>query len=226
MVSVYDIDELLRYFEKRYVINLDMEFGRYRKFQNTATRYNIDAVRVSAIPSPAKEPCNIGAGLSHQKCVRMAKSEGLQNVLNFEDDVAFLETTEDVIKDNIDFLNKKDWEYHALSYIYWGSEYQFLQDVSSGNIKMLAPGVVQFTNCNNKKGEDSFISSACCVAYNSTIFEKFLDEFPHLKYTMDRWNTNNFRVTAPFPCIAWQYNKECHLPEIEKFNRLVNKHLL
>ena len=35
------------------------------------------------------------------------KREGLQNVLNFEDE----ETTEDVIKDNIDFLNKKDWEF-------------------------------------------------------------------------------------------------------------------
>ena len=213
--------KLFDYFDSAYCINLDAEIKRWEYIKNMLAKFNAEnkVERLSAVEYLGNSKVhNIGAGMSHKKCVRRAKKYGHKNVLVLEDDVAFEEPfTKSCIDNVISHLEIGDWEYFSASYIVWLNELSFLEKVKNGKIKMLNENVIQFIGCN--------ISSASLVAYNHNIYDKFLN-YPQYKYGMDRWNTNNFKVTSPFPSRVVQNNKPWHSGKIRKFNELVTEHLL
>ena len=213
--------KIFDYFDSAFCVNLDAEIKKWEYMKNMLAKFNPEnkVERLSAVEYLGNsEVYNIGAGMSHKKCVSRAKKYGHKNVLVLEDDVAFEEPfTKSCIDNVLSHLERGDWEYFSASYIVWLDELSFLKKVKNGKIKMLNENVIQFVGCN--------ISSACMVAYNHNIYDKFL-KYPHDKTTMDRWNTNNFKVTSPFPSSVVQNDKPWQSKKIRKFNELVTKHFL
>lgn len=218
---------LFEYFDKSYCINLDNEPERWASTQKLLTEFGVKKLveRISAVKYNAREYCsehgtyNIGCGLSHKKCVNSAKLLGFKNVLVAEDDFIINPYMSNSFDDVgfVDFLQNNHWEYCAFSYIYWGDEKKFVSDIENGNIKLVGKNILQFNKSDN--------SSTPLVAYNHSIYDKFLN-YPHFDLCIDRWNSSNFRVTAPFPCLAVQSDKlDKHSEKINNFNSLVRKYL-
>jgi len=218
---------LFNYFDASRVINLDSETIKLEKFQNHIESYSICNVeRFSAIERERRgeahqnTPYNPGAGLSHQGCVREAKLNQQNHVLVFEDDCEFTGYDEYLLKSNIDYVSDNYWEYYCLSHIYMGDENSFMDEIRKGSIKRVTPSLIEF----NKVP----LNSACCVAYNHTIFDKFLNEFDPEKVggvCIDKWSSLNFKTLAAYPCAGLQNDKKWQVWRMKSFNNLVEKHL-
>lgn len=77
------------FFDAIFVINLDINIDRWNCFRKEAEKMGFLHL-VERIPAIYNEIGSFGCAHSHKKCLEIAKSRGLKNVLIFEDDVKFI----------------------------------------------------------------------------------------------------------------------------------------
>ena len=82
--------DILKHFDRVYCINMDKRPDRWKQAQIEFKKIGIenDVIRWSGVENTNG---NLGCTLSHKTLIEHCKSEGLNNVLIFEDDVLFVE---------------------------------------------------------------------------------------------------------------------------------------
>lgn len=142
------------YFDKILCINLDRRTDRWdesvKEFEKIGIKDKVE--RFSAIEN--SDPA-IGCNLSHYECIKIAKKEGSENVLIFEDDVKFINETIPILKEAIEELDKLDWYMFYLG----------------ANTHHKLPKVSKFLSLL----KNSFALHAC--AYHSEIFDYIIEEY-------------------------------------------------
>ena len=164
-----------------------------------------------------KENHGIGAGLSHQDCVKHAKSLGYTHTLVFEDDTRLDTNTTNIFPHILEYIeNNNDWEYLAFSHTLlgrsddkWvpgGFDVSFAKKlVCEKNIRRVSDHI--FTIENIKHMSQPVIGNSCCVMYNNAS-DKFLTDFdPWNDQWMDIWSPKNLKTLLINPIIATQYDK-------------------
>jgi GR25 family glycosyltransferase involved in LPS biosynthesis len=184
------------FFKEIYCINLDKRPDRWEHAQKEFEKVGIlDRVeRISGVDSGELNG-NIGCNKSHIKCIELAKSRKIENVLVFEDDVVFINDTLKVLEKS---LKQLDFSWHML---YLGANtHQPLFKVKP-NLSIL---------------KNAFALHA--AAYNQKIYDTILNNFN----ARDKINPNNIlefydvwvahKIQTNYTClvcnpiIATQYN--------------------
>ena len=105
---------LNNFFSKIYYINMSIATDRNQKMIELFKKYNIEAFRFEAIvpteKGPYKNEGTRGCLLSHWEIIKKAKSENLDNVLIFEDDVEFIPEFNLKIIPILEQLKKEPWD--------------------------------------------------------------------------------------------------------------------
>lgn len=107
----------LNYFDGAFYINLDRRVDRKESFEAKAKNVGLDIPRFSAIEDPSiankredsdwwKKVC---CTLSHQACIQIAKENGWESCLIFEDDAIFDESFVEESKKIIADLSELKW---------------------------------------------------------------------------------------------------------------------
>jgi hypothetical protein len=112
------------YFDAIYCINLDRATERWRAMQARFERLAIghSVQRVSAIDTP--ESHHIGCALTHRQILERARQRGLANVLVFEDDAIFLDTTLEHLTRSVAELEGQPWQIFYLGGHKWGNSFK------------------------------------------------------------------------------------------------------
>ena len=114
-------------FDKAFCINLDNKPENWTSAQNEFKKINIDVERFSAIENPTKTEYNkvysfkndiltknnYASFQSHLSIIKLAKQQGLKNVLIFEDDVFFTKNAKQIFNSAINEL-PNNWDFLSL----------------------------------------------------------------------------------------------------------------
>ena len=156
------------YFDAIYCISLDTANNRRKKMQESFKKLGIaNRVRFfSAIATP--ENHHIGCALSHRGVISAAKRQRLDNVLVFEDDAIFLDSTLQFLTQSVDELRTQDWNIFYLGGHKWGQDFP------------LANG------CSFLK-RPSGLTTSHALAYNSSVFDRILKDIPEDIKQVQEW---------------------------------------
>jgi len=96
-------------FPNIFIINLDDRLDRWTVINDLCIECGLSAQRISAVRA---SPGWVGCGLSHLKCIEIAKEQKLPWVLILEDDAQFSSNTIDRFRNLLPYLweNRHDWE--------------------------------------------------------------------------------------------------------------------
>ena len=228
----------LNWFDSIRYLNLDKHSNRRKRFLEFCNLYRIDNVtKVSATVHPQYWK---GAGRSHQLAVEQANSAGHSNVLVFEDDCSFVNYNAESVQEIINYLALHYWEYMAFSFTFIGSfigdgkdksvdlslleflrEKGALRRVNNYLMEFNLPSHLEEPILKNKH----FLANSCCVAYNRTIFNKFILDFdPERDQVMDQWSPKHFRCLVPSIPFVMQNtpDKSWHMNQITKLSKYFN----
>lgn len=151
------MNKYLDFFDAVYYINLDHRTDRKENFEKRALKVGIEAIRFSAIID--KVPV-VSCALSHQAIIKIAKKNGLKNVLIFEDDCFFLDNYKEYSHIYIDELKKIDW-----GLFYFGGEPNYNSDFITENLAKISSGYGVY--------------QAHSYAVNNTCYDVILNYIPH-----------------------------------------------
>jgi hypothetical protein len=220
-------------------LNLDKDIDRKARFLAFCNRHRIH--KVTKVASPVHAEYWKGAGRSHQLAVEQAKEAGFSNVLVMEDDCDFVSLSPTLVKGIVDYLDRNYWEYMAFSFTFIGSlenngidknvDLNFLNFLRQlGAVRRLNEHLIEFNipeHLKNKVLVDKhFLANSCCVAYNNSIFDKFIKEFdPATCQVMDQWSPKNFRCLVPSKPFVIQNtpDKTWHLNQLKKITKFFNR---
>jgi len=156
----------LDFFEKAYYINLDNRQDRKETFEQRCKEVHLPVERFSAISisyevpdlyeghNDKKRKEKVSCTLSHQEIVKMAKKNGLNNVLIFEDDCIFLDCYQEYLKLCIEELKDIEWDI-----FYMGGEPNYYCKEVTEHLVEINGGVF----CNH------------AYAVNKTFYDKFIE---------------------------------------------------
>lgn len=165
---------LLKYFDRIYCLNLDSRFDRWQYVSEHFTKFGLKnkVERFSAIDVrnnlELKDQEKLlqdnfsllamcGCMLSHRSIIEKARTEGLKNVLVFEDDVRILQGNIKSLKESLRDLDELEWDI-----FYLGATYLW-------PLKKISPYLVRVQN-------GAYATHA--IAYNHTVYERVLDLLP------------------------------------------------
>jgi len=205
-----------------YVINLEKRKDRWEKIKNKFEGFNL--IRIDGIETLSNG--SIGCFKSHQKCIEIAKTNILPNVLVFEDDCEILNL------DLIDFISLV----HKLN--------EFLSNLKNWNIffgagnKIKSEDIVskisheQFTYTDSKEKlfqiyETKFLKTTHFVWYNHSVYDWILNLDPVTSYPIDKVWHGKFNCLVIIPFISTQSsdysnieNKDCsYTDSIKRYER-------
>lgn len=137
--------KILNYFDKAYYINLDSRTDRRESFETRIAKHNLEVERFSAIiPEPIKDHVDKnrhfkeGCIKSHIEIVRLAKEQGLDNVLIFEDDCLFAKDFTNKATQIANKLYNEEWDL-----FYLGGEPNGDCPVKKDGVRFAPKGVYQ-----------------------------------------------------------------------------------
>ena len=182
-----------------YVINLEKRKDRWDKLIKKFIGFNL--IRVDAIEDNI---CGaIGCFKSHQKCIELAKSNGLSNVLVLEDDCEILNLHYGDFVNMINNLNDFLSNYESWN-IFFGAGNKIK---SEHIVKKIPPEQFNFVDSNNKLFqiyETKFLKTAHFVWYNNLVYDWILNLNPTTDYPIDKVWHNKFNCLIIIPFIATQ----------------------
>lgn len=195
----------------KYVISVSE--NRYLKFKQYTDDLGIGHIH----RLPVKITKNrhwIGAGLSHQDCVRHAMENDSKYAMVFEDDCRFNTGYEPTLDKVIDYINNNnDWEYISLGHTF----IYCLSKPGSPNIDKAK--ILKADNRFNRVNDTLIkinindlpgpvVGNSCCVIYNHTGYEKYLNDFDPYKHEWcDVWAPKNLKTLLVSPTLVNQNNK-------------------
>jgi GR25 family glycosyltransferase involved in LPS biosynthesis len=172
------MSKYLGYFDAVYYINMDSRIDRKEKFEKVASELNIPAIRFSAITAKDEEALplypghndprrkyKMGCTLSHQAIIQIAKNNGYQNCLIFEDDCIFLDKYVEKIQQCVDELKNIDWSLFYLG----GQPNNYCKPVSDNLVEI----------------ENGGVYATHAYAINHTFYDKVLEIKPTQVDTID-----------------------------------------
>lgn len=137
--------KVLNYFDKAYYINLDSRTDRRESFETRIAKHNLEVERFSAIlidPIEGHEDKNRhfkeGCLQSHIEIVRLAKEQGLDNILIFEDDCSFAKDFTNKATQIANQLYNEEWDL-----FYLGGEPNGDCPLKKESIRLATKGVYQ-----------------------------------------------------------------------------------
>ena len=228
-----------------YVINLKHREDRWNKLLNiwkNTELFSINLIRVDAIYN--KDNGAIGCFQSHQKCIEIAKTNGLKKILVIEDDCVPINynNINDNINDNIDDMGIFYDKILKLNDILdnignWNILYGAGNKIRVNNI--IKKIIYDDENINNEKNintmfdiyETIFLKTAHFVWYNNSVYDYILNLNSYIDYPIDKCWHNKFNVLIIIPFITTQYddysdieNKKCsYTKSIKRYERrLIN----
>lgn len=150
--------DILKHFDRVYCINMDKRPDRWEQAQVEFKKLGIenDVIRWSGVENTNG---NLGCTLSHKTLIEHCKSEGLNNVLIFEDDVLFVENDMDKLEEA--FVELKELENWDLFYI---------------GVTM-APQLKSFTRVTNNILRTSFAYTTHAYAVNAQAFDPMIESW-------------------------------------------------
>lgn len=162
--------------DKIYYINLDKRPDRRDLFASDIARVNLNPERFAGIPF---EPGIVGCGKSHLAVMKLAKEQGLKNVLILEDDFTFLVTREELDKKLNQFFKDFQDDYDVCMFCCQN----LIEDGSKPQ-----PYISKIHNANN--------ASAYLIngKYLDKIIELYEHALPLLETTGEHWNYANDQV--------------------------------
>jgi len=172
---------LLDLFDAIYVINLDSRPDRMIEFKKGMKPLHLDEHRITRFSGivPPNGVGALGCTLSHLEIVREAKEKGYKKILVFEDDATPFEEGISGMKDIVEDMKNEEWDVYYLGY----NSHEPLELHSK----------------NSLKAKDLFSTHA--IAYNSSFFDKFIDDFENNKIEIfDVWLRYN--VQTMMKCLA------------------------
>jgi hypothetical protein len=156
------------FFDAILCLNLDRAEDRWDamhvRFRMLDIAWRVE--RFPAIETP--ENHHRGVALSFRAMVAEAKRRGYSNVLIFEDDVVFLDSTIDVLRAAVEDLAGRPWDVCYLGGCVHSQEYEFVR----GSHVLQVPVGLTCTHA---------------VAFNHTAFDRILDEVPEKGESFARW---------------------------------------
>lgn len=176
--------------------------------------YNVNRAETKII----KHNHGIGTGLSHQHAVQHASQNNHEMVIVFEDDMRFVSQNKNKINSIINHVMECgiEWEYLALSHTFLdtGGEERIPEQpdldkarehVTSGRIKRVTQHLV---SVDMHDIHHNVIGNSCCVVYNNTGYDKFLNTFdPWHDDWCDVWSPKHMKTLLVIPIISYQHNK-------------------
>jgi hypothetical protein len=163
-----EIRNPFHFFDAIYCINLADQTARWQEATARFTRLGIFSRvrRFEAIRTQHNH--HIGCGLSHRAVVAEAWTQGLENVLVFEDDVVFTSDAISGLQRALDELRGREWKLLYLGACRWNTEYPPL------------PGY-------RRLAQGGALTCAHAVAYHRSIFDRILREVPSDPAGMEGW---------------------------------------
>lgn len=156
------------FFDAIYCITLDTGSQRWQRMAKRLKALGIfERVRIfTAIATP--ENHHIGCALSHRAIIERAESQGLSNVLVFEDDALFLDQSLEILGRSLAELSQQDWQLYYLG----GFRNQQEHPLAAGCRHLRAP---------------SHLTCTHAIAYGQGVYQKILSELPATKKEMGQW---------------------------------------
>ncbi|MGK7955055.1 MAG: hypothetical protein AB4063_07315 [Crocosphaera sp.] len=202
------------FFEAIYVINLDDEVDRWAQLQKQFKNLNIDhkVQRFSAIKDTRY---GYGASASHVEIIKLAKKNGLSNVLVFEDDVCFFNFKQEVLLQAIDYLKESDWFVFRLGYNFQGKNL---------HIERLSDSLVR-----TKKG--GVVCSNVAIVYHARSYDEIIENYnydelflqKHPFRIVDRWMSKQYDSYCLIPMMVVQNQQHKPMWHINNYNRYIKE---
>lgn len=211
----------------KYVISVCSE--RYDAFMQYMN--DLDQGHIYKLPTKiTKNKHWIGAGLSHQDCVRHAMENRSPYAMVFEDDCRFMTGYEPVLNSVIEFINKNnDWEYIGLSHTFLHKIGAMKRNPNIDIANFLAAesrfhrvsDYLIEVNLSDLQGP--VIGNSCCVIYNNTVYKKYLNEFdPYTHEWCDVWSPKNLKTLIAAPGVAYQHGKPWQKVHCKTWNNFIS----
>lgn len=164
------------FFDAVYCITLDTESERWKTMKKRFQALGISRrVRIfKAIKTPDNH--HIGCALSHRAVIVLAKQQKLYNVLVFEDDALFLDTTLRHLEKSVaELKNQKIWNLFYLGGHRWNG--QFVN--AAGCSYLQTPYGLTCTHA---------------LAYNNTVYDRIVRDLPDTVEKMGLWIQDNHGI--------------------------------
>ncbi len=184
-----------------YVINLDKRKDRWEHIIKTFNIPDINLIRVQAVESENKKGW-IGCFESHKKCIRIAKEQGLKNIMVIEDDCLPLDTDINIFKSRLVTI-KNYLDTHDDWNIYLGGTATFGPPDYDRIIKYENETFVEFSR--------AYMTHM--IAYNSNCYDLYLDY--QITKPVDEFWFGKIKAIVSVPFLATQ---------LEGFSDIVRKH--
>ena len=163
------------FFDAIYCINVDNAAGRWATMQERFERIGI-ADRVRRFPAIETPACHhLGCTLSHRRIVQLARDQGLDNVLVFEDDAIFLEGTAWCLRQSLAELADRPWDLLYLGGCRWGQP----SPRAAGCEHLEVPDVITCSHA---------------LAYHHTVYDQILADLPATVAEMAVWRTAHHTI--------------------------------
>jgi len=183
-----------------YVINLEKRKDRWEHILKTFSDPDINLIQVSAIEADRKKGW-VGCFESHKKCIRIAKEQGLKNIMVIEDDCLPMDLDPGVFKSRLvkikNYLDTHDdWN------IYLGGTATFGPKDYDKIIKHEDETFVEFTR--------AYMTHM--IAYNSNCYDLYLDY--QIVKPIDEFWFGKIKALVSVPFLATQ---------LEGYSDIINK---
>lgn len=241
--------KLQDFFERIYIINLperaDRRRGMEAELKQLGLDYSMENVRIFPAIRPA-EPLAfpnigvLGCYLSHLEILKIARREGLKNVLIMEDDLAVSSRFKTFEKDLLHILSNIKWDIICLGYFpYHGLKLEDYYDDSKGEFVSTSKVLkttqyptqgTHFYAVNHtayeslisfleelleKRSEESFFEQ-------DAIFENLDGAYPDTAHYIFRKKNPDILFFVTCPCLGWQRNtlSDVNLSDHSLFDRV------
>lgn len=162
------------FFDAIYCINLEIKRDRWLKMQKRFEILGIDhrVVRIEGIYTPDNH--HLGCALSHREIIHQAQYHNYENILVFEDDALFLNSTLEHLEKALSELKKLEWELFYLGAHYYRS-------------KLINRELKEFTFLQSAKNTTCTHS----VAYHRRSYKTILKDIPEDFGKLRKWRSKN-----------------------------------
>jgi GR25 family glycosyltransferase involved in LPS biosynthesis len=164
----HELQSPFAFFDAIYCINLDGASDRWESVASHFERAGI-ARRVRKFPA-ISTPSNhhIGCALSHRGIVQEARSQGLKNVLVFEDDVILTRDAASHLRLALSELDGRDWDLLYLGACRWEHKFPLVEGCT--HLEKAGPVTCSFA-----------------IAYHESVYDRILGEVPADAESMEEW---------------------------------------
>jgi GR25 family glycosyltransferase involved in LPS biosynthesis len=193
---------MINNFKNKYCVNLDRREDRWIESQKIFTIHNIEnVIRFRAVDgNPDNKPHNIrlspsmiGCTLSHLNIIKHARDNRFENILIFEDDVAFVDNFSELFDQYIEQV-PQDWDMIYLGGSHWGDGWEYR---IKGGFDMVSKNVARL--------HETLTTHAYIM--RNTVFDFFIEILEKLDDIVDvcyAQNHKNIKAYGFRPNIAYQ----------------------